>query len=232
MTPTQITPRLDLDPAVAELDTVADLLERLGGIPASRVRWQPYPGTATEQDLIAIVDGPNKRLCELVDGTLIEKAAGIYESRVGGVLAYFMEGWSERNDRGLVFGANAMCRILPGRVRMPDVSFVWWDKLPNDIRTAEPIANWIPDLAVEVLSEGNSRREMEIKRSELFQGGARLIWEITSIPQAARMYTDIKSFEEIGPDGALDGRDVLPGFILPLRQLFDRAGRRRGKDSN
>lgn len=223
MTPTLITPPPNLDPAVANLETVADLLEQLGDIPAHRVRWHPLPGTATEQDVIAVQTGLNKRLCELVDGTLIEKAAGFYESRVGAILGYYIEKWSEHNDIGLVFGPNVMYRVLPGRVRMPDISFVWWTQLPKRKLIAEPIAPLVPDLAVEVLSEGNSRREMENKRGELFHGGARLVWEITSHPQSARVYININTFQDIGPDGALDGGEVMPGFVLPLRKLFARA---------
>src|SRR5207249_5149480 len=56
-----------------ETETLADLLEWLGGIPPERVWMHPFPGTATEEDLIAILDGPNKRICELVDGVLVEK---------------------------------------------------------------------------------------------------------------------------------------------------------------
>jgi hypothetical protein len=55
--------------------TVADLLERLGGIPARRVRLRPTPGTATEQDVIEVHDR-EKKLCELVDGVLVEKVMG------------------------------------------------------------------------------------------------------------------------------------------------------------
>ncbi len=232
MTSALVTLRLNLDPAVAELDTVADLLERLGDIPAHRVRWHPYPGTATEQDLVAIVDGPNKRLCELVDGTLVEKAVGQYESRLAYLIGHFLETYLEKHDLGIGYGADAMLRIIAERVRLPDVSFVSWEKLPNRELPAEPIANLVPDLAVEVISESNTRREMENKRREYFQGGAKLVWEIDPNTQSARVYTSPDAFEEIGPDGALDGRDVLPGFILPLKQLFDRAGRRRGKGSN
>ena len=70
--------------ATAEQDqTVADLLDRLGGIPASRVRLVPTPGTATEQDVIDVHDRTN-RLCELVDGVLVEKVMGFDESSVLG----------------------------------------------------------------------------------------------------------------------------------------------------
>src|SRR5262249_24088270 len=61
--------------------TVGELLKRLGNIPASRVLLHPTPGTATEKDVIKILDG-NERLCELVEGTLVEKAMGFEESQV------------------------------------------------------------------------------------------------------------------------------------------------------
>lgn len=219
---------LNLDPVIAKLGTVADLLKHLGDVPAHRVRLHPSPGTATEQDVIAAEGALDKRLCELVDGTLVEKAVGQYESRVAIVLAYFMEGYLEQHDLGICYGADAMLRVVPGRVRLPDVSFVSWTKLPNRELPAEPIANLVPDLAVEVLSESNTRREMENKRREYFQGGARLVWEIDPETRSARVYTSPDQFQEIGPDGTLDGADVLPGFTLSLAQLFARAGRQRG----
>jgi Uma2 family endonuclease len=220
-----------LNSIFANVETVADILERLGGIPAQRVRWHPYPGTATEQDVIAAEAALDKRLCELVDGTLVEKPMGQYESRLGAVLVFFLETYLTDHDLGFCYGADAMLRIVPGRVRLPDVSFVSWDKLPNHELPAEPIANLVPDLAVEVLSKGNTRREMKGKREEYFQSGARLVWEINPKKQSARVYTSPTQFQEIDPDGALDGGDVLPGFVLPLRQLFARAGRQRGTGS-
>lgn len=228
LTSTLTAPSLNMDPAIANLETVAELLERLGDIPPHRVRWKPYPGTATDQDVIAAEAAPEKRLCELIDGTLVEKDMGQYESRLAIVLAYFIETYLDSHDLGICYGADAMLRIVPSRVRLPDVSFVSWDKLPNRELPAEPIANLVPDLAVEVLSEGNTPREMENKRREYFQGGARLVWEIDPDARSARVYTSPNQFQEIGPDGSLDGADVLPGFVLPLQRLFARAGRQRG----
>ncbi len=65
--------------------TIADLLRRLGNVPASRVRLVPMPGTATEKYLIRILDDEN-RPCELVDGTLVEKGMGYDESEIAGYL--------------------------------------------------------------------------------------------------------------------------------------------------
>ncbi len=221
MTPT-LTPAIVMDPAIANLESVAELLERLDDIPPNRIRWKPYPGTATEQDVIAAEGALDKRLCELVDGTLVEKAMGQYESRLGGLILYFIETYLDTHDLGICYGADAMLRIVPGRVRLPDVSFVSWDRLPNRELPAEPIASLVPNLAVEVLSVSNTRREMEGKRRDYFQGGAQLVWEIYPQTRTARVYSSLDQFQEIGAEGALDGGVVLPGFALPLSQLFAR----------
>src|SRR5271156_6123619 len=65
--------------------TIADLLKRLGNIPARRVRLYPTPGTATEKDLIKVLDREN-RPCELVDGTLVEKPMGYEESEIAATI--------------------------------------------------------------------------------------------------------------------------------------------------
>jgi hypothetical protein len=59
----------------ADRKTVADLLKQLGDIPPDRVRLYPAPGTATENDVIRVLDHEN-RPCELVDGTLVVKRWG------------------------------------------------------------------------------------------------------------------------------------------------------------
>ena len=154
-----------------------------------------------------------------------ERSSVQYESRLAVVLAHFIETYLDTHNLGVCFGEAAMLRIVPGVVRLPDVSFVSWDKLPNRELPAEPIANLVPDLAIEVLSKGNTRREMKNKREEYFRGGARLVWEINPKKQSARVYTSVNQFQEIGPDGTLDGGDVLPDFVLPLKRLFARAQR-------
>jgi hypothetical protein len=64
-------------------ETVADLLRRLGDIPARRVRLHPTPGTATEHDVIAANESKERTaLYELVDGTLVEKGMGYEESEI------------------------------------------------------------------------------------------------------------------------------------------------------
>src|SRR5271155_3085907 len=83
--------------APADIKTLADLQRRLGGIPLERIWFHPAPGTATEKDVIA-AEARENRLCELVDGTLVEKAMGFEESRLAGRLLYLVSSYLDKND--------------------------------------------------------------------------------------------------------------------------------------
>ena len=151
--------------------TVADLLHRLGDVPASRVLIDPPLGTATEQDVIA-AHARDGRLCELVDGVLVEKTMGYDESRLALELAIFLGEYLRRNDLGALAGADGSLRLMPGLVRIPDLSFIVWQRMPSADAPSNPIPDLSPDLAVEVLSESNTPREMDRKLKEYFDAGA------------------------------------------------------------
>jgi hypothetical protein len=89
--------------------TVADLLERFGPLPIGRIRTNPPPGAATEQDVIDI-EAQESRLYELVDGILVEKTVGIYESYLAARLIHLLAGFVERHRLGIVVGADGMMR--------------------------------------------------------------------------------------------------------------------------
>src|SRR5438270_11147773 len=93
-----------------DLRTPADMLDRLGGIPLDRILSRPAPGTATEQDVVDIHDRED-RLCELVDGVLIEKPAGFLESRVAAFLIQVVDTFVEAHDLGITAGADGMMRL-------------------------------------------------------------------------------------------------------------------------
>src|SRR5207245_6896701 len=118
--------------------TLADRLERFGAIRAPRIRYDPPPGTATEQDVIALETREN-RLFELVDGVLVEKAMGFYESFLAMRLVQFLLAFVEQHALGIVAGEAGMLRLAPGRVRIPDVSFISWDRLPQRRIPRHPI---------------------------------------------------------------------------------------------
>ena len=210
------------------LATVADVLQRCEGIAPERIRLQPPPGTATEQDVIEINDREN-RLCELINGVLVEKAVGYYEGQVAFVIAYLIERFLEDHDLGLATGDGAMSRYRPGLVYIPDASFVSWDRLPSRESPREPIPPLVPDLAVEVLSRSNTRKEMDSKLRDYFATGVRVVWEVEPRKRIVNVYRSPSDPVTLQEDDELDGGDVLPGFRVKVATIFARAdGRRRG----
>jgi Uma2 family endonuclease len=208
--------------AIAPPDTIenlADLHERLGGIPLNRIRFRPPMGTATEQDVLD-VHAREKRLCELVDGVLVEKAAGFAESCLAGEVLHRLKLFVDPRNLGLIAGEAGMMRLTSGLVRIPDVSFVAWEQIPGGRMPKKPIPKLAPTLAVEVLSEGNTEQEMERKRQEYFAAGTRLAWVVDPETRTVRVYASVDEFTVLEEEDTLDGGAVLPEFTLPLRELF------------
>jgi Uma2 family endonuclease len=207
-------------------DTFSELWESLGQIPLERIRLQPPPGTATEEDVIC-AEARYNRLCELIDGTLVEKTVGFYESRVAGLIFHDLEDFAQEHDLGFVIGADGMLRVEPRQVRLPDVAFFSWAHFPDRTLPGGQILDQVPDLAVEVLSPRNTKGEMQRKRREYFLGGCRLVWLVDPVKKSARVYTAPDESRLVRETGKLDGGDVLPGFEVRLADLFRRAGRRQ-----
>jgi Uma2 family endonuclease len=213
--------------ALNGLKTVAELVQHLGGIPAARILLHPLPGTATEADVIAAESAREKRICELIDGVLVEKAMGGREALLAVVIARLLDEIVEKHDLGIVLGPDATLRLWPGRVREPDVCFVSWDRLPGNEVPEEPIPDLAPNLAIEVLSRSNTTKEMQLKRRDYFQSGVLEVWEIQPKTQTAEVFTSPTKRRRIGKDGVLDGGDILPGFKLLLKELFARLKKKK-----
>jgi Uma2 family endonuclease len=204
--------------------TVADLQQYLGGIPAARIRLQPFPGQGTEQDLLTI-HAEEGRICEFIDGILVEKPMATYEALVAGVLLTFINLYLFEHPIGIALPGDGFLRLFPGRVRAPDVSFISWKRMPNRELPREAIASLAPDLAVEVLSENNTEAEMRQKLAEYFQAGGKLVWIVDPEARTVRVYTSPRRSVLLTEEDTLDGRKVLPGFSLAIREWFALARR-------
>jgi Uma2 family endonuclease len=212
-----------MDPALSEteFDSIDDLLVSLGRISAKRVRFKPAPGTATVDDVVRLWDR-TRRIYELVDGTLVEKIMGAKESfiamRVGKLIGVHSDA---HGDVGMVLGPDGMVNLMKKLVRIPDVSFTNWARVPGRTVPDDPVPNLAPDLAVEVLSEGNTREEMERKLKEYFLSEVQLVWFIDPRARTVRVYTSPDKVRELGTTDVLDGGAVLPGFSVSVSSLFE-----------
>lgn len=200
-------------------ETLADLVERLGGVPLERIRLHPWPGTATIDDVVRLQEKRGIQ-CELIDGVLIEKARGWEKAALRVVFVQVLNQFVRPRNLGLVAGEGGTVEILDNMVRIPDSSFVSWDRFPGRRRPKKPVPRVAPNLVVEVLSRSNTRKEMERKRRDCFAAGTKLFWEVEPKKRIVRVYTSPDDFTALTEDDTLDGGTVLPGFELSLKELF------------
>jgi Uma2 family endonuclease len=128
----------------------------------------------------------------------------------------------------MLLGPDGVLEILPGIGRAPDVSFLAWNSLPEGKppSRSDKVPAVVPNLVIEVLSESNRPGEMARKRSEYFRAGVERVWEIDPRSRTAQVYTGPESSVDVLEDGLIAGETILPGFVLSLRNVFDRALRR------
>lgn len=207
--------------------TVADLLDHLGGVSPQRVRLQPAPGTATEQHVLDI-EAREDRLCELVDGVLIEKTMGFVESILALAIASRLREFVMPRNLGVVSGEAGYLRLHPGLVRIPDVAYIGWNRFPGGTLPTQAIPDVVPDLAVEVLSPSNTPAEIERKLEDYFQAGCRVVWLVRPASKTVDVHAGPREFRQLAEQQVLDGGELLPGFELPLADLFGELDRRAG----
>jgi Uma2 family endonuclease len=202
-------------------DNVAELWHSLGEVPLERIVMNPLPGTATEQDLLRFVDR-DKHLVELVEGTLVEKPVGLFEALIATNLVYALRDFVTPRKLGLVFGADATLRMAAGNVRLPDVTFIGADELPDGELPAGAIQTLPPTLAVEVISESNTKAEMRKKIKEYFESRTRVIWLVYPKARTVAVYDEpsAEPAKVLNETDTLDGGVVLPGFAIPVADIF------------
>ena len=184
-----------------------------------RIRIHPSPGTATVQDVLDLEQREGK-LFELVEGVLVEKAVGFIESGLAGFLLGVLNAFVLPRNLGIVTGEAGTVELMPGLVRIPDVAFTRWERLPGRRYPTAPIPRLAPNLAVEVLSQSNTPGEMAAKRQDYFTAGVELVWEIDPDLRTVAVYTSTTQVTSLTAADTLEGGSVLPGFTLPLQELF------------
>lgn len=202
--------------------TASALARLLGPIPLSRIRTSPLPGTATEEDVVRIHEREG-RLYELTRGILVEKAMGFEESVIAIWISHHLCALVSEHKLGLISGEGGMVKLDFGLIRIPDVAFTSWERLRAAKGLKEPVPLLVPDLAVEVLSRGNTKKEIDLKVAEFFAAGVRLVWIVDPRKRFVRVLTAPGAETLLRETDTLDGGDVLPGFSVAVREIFAQA---------
>ena len=200
---------------------IADWLRSLGDVPIDRIVMDPLPGTATERDLLVFVER-DKRLVELIDGTLVEKPVGWMESRIAMWLAVALGNYINPRRLGYLTGEAGTLKMKSGRVRLPDITFVSVDDVPGGVLPHEPIPELPPTLAVEVISDSNTVTEMQQKTKEYFESGARLVWLIYPSTKTIAVFERFSTepTRVLSEGDTLDGGRAVPGFSIAVSEVF------------
>src|SRR5689334_17740165 len=159
---------------------------------------------------------------ELIDGEIYEvPTPSPLHNFIVAQLVFFLIAFVREHNLGFVFGDVTSYTLANGDELIPDASFISKERQSLPLPSKFFIA---PDLAIEVVSPSNREREMLDKAESYLQSGARLVWVIypkTQIVDAIRLTEQGKlSVQKVNFDGTLDGEDVLPGFSLPVKDLF------------
>ncbi len=210
-------------PETTTLSNFAQLWDRLGNVPLERISIHPAPGTATVDDVLRGRHRKGqKHLYELVHGVLVEKDMGHVESRLAIWLSFYLCSYLKEHPLGVIAGADGPHVTIPDHVRYPDVGFTSHERIPPDAagQAVMPVA---PDLAVEIISAGNTPAEMQQKLEEYFEAGTRLVWYVDPAPRTVRVFTTAEDQVTLTESDTLHGEPVLPGFRLSIREWFEQA---------
>ena len=155
---------------------------------------------------------------------------GLEESILAMIIARILGNFVIPRKLGLVAGEQGMFRLFPGSIRMPDVAYASHARRKGRPIT-DPAPDMAPDLAVEVLSLSNTVREMKKKRGDYFSSGVRLVWSFDPRNRTVAVYTSVDDPVVLTIDDTLDGGDVLPGFSVSIKSIFDELDQQLGQQT-
>ena len=118
------------------------------------------------------------------------------------------------NDAGIIVERD------PDTVRGPDVGFISAGRSP--VKDAmQQYMEVAPELCVEVVSPSDRWSEIT-EKVDMFldKGVAKLVWVVDPKTRKAHVYRKGRETLIVETSGALSGEDVLPGFSLPLKDVF------------
>lgn len=176
--------------------------------------------TMTADELLA---APGLGRCELVCGELIMMSPaglehGVLVNRLGGRLGAYVESKSlgivPAGEPGFIIARQ------PDTVRAPDVAFLRADRLGPEV--TKGFFEGAPDLAVEVVSPSDRLTEVLAKVQQWLDAGCAAVWVVDPGTRTVSVYRSRREITVLTPTDDLRGDDVVPGFSMPVAELFRR----------
>ncbi len=177
----------------------------------------------TEEQFVRLCqENPDFQLELTAQGELvIMPPTGSETGRRNNRLAYRITAWADSDGSGVVFDSSTLFTLPNGAKRSPDVSWVRrerWEALSREQR--EGFAPLCPDFVVELRSPTDRLKDLQEKLHEYIANGARLGWLIDPLEKRVYVYRPDQPVEVLDDPPVVSGEPVLPGFVLPVRELW------------
>jgi Uma2 family endonuclease len=172
----------------------------------SRPRYDGLP--MSEQEIMSLPDDGYKY--ELVDGRAKLVPANGDHGAIATWLVYLLHAWGVLRY-GMLTDSSTGYRLPSGDVRVPDVGFIRWERLP-DRKPPRGFVEGAPDLAVEIISPSEDKKDMGRKVGEYFEAGAQQVWQIFPVSRRIVIYSSMDDVQTYTTADIITGADLLPGF--------------------
>ncbi len=176
----------------------------------------------TDQAFMALPD--DGQHYEIVNGELVDMGnSGALHGYICSLLLAALMSYILPKKLGVILDSSTAFKMKNGNKRSPDISFFAKERLQGMTELPSGFLEGAPDLAVEVLSPGNTIEEIDEKIAEYFENGARLVWVISPTQHYVLVYRSAQEPDRLLKSAdSLDGEDVIPGFTLPVADLFQK----------
>ncbi|HEX8453929.1 MAG TPA: Uma2 family endonuclease [Longimicrobium sp.] len=175
----------------------------------------------TADEFLALPDDGTRR--ELVEGEIRDMApAGIEHSVVAANFATELNHYVRKNKLGVVGTADPTFRLAsdPDTIRVPDLAFIRRERIEQAGGVGKGFWRGAPDLAVEVVSPNDRYTEVRKKVGEYLIAGTSMVVVVDPANRFVTVHRPGRIPLELGEDGVIDGEDVVPGWKLPVRDIF------------
>lgn len=168
---------------------------------------------------------PEDVLYEVVDNKIRElPPMGVRENLLTATFMRILSGFTWNHQLGHVVAETLFLLVPPPRdlERRPDLAYVSFDRWPRK-REVQSAAAWdvVPNLAIEIVSPSNGGNEIVEKIEDYFRAGVERVWVVYPTVQMVYDYSAHDAVKIHTRAQALEGGTLLPGFQLPLAEVFE-----------
>ena len=142
---------------------------------------------------------------------------GVIELNIGAALRQYAR--DNKSGQVMVGEVGIFTRRQPDRVRGADVIYISKERFAK--RQSQSFLDVVPEIVVEVVSPNDTWRQFNQKLHEYFEIGVRNVWVVDPESKSVVVYRSFIDFQEFTEADGLTAADILPGFSLPVHDIFE-----------